>query len=162
LDDIIQELLGPIRWSPAAGSSPWAPTFLGLPKRGLLRAALARLRRVPSLGRYARDVSNELEEAEAFAAREEARAAGAAPPPAAGGRGVIGFDLGPDPEGAGGGEEEGQEQRAPGAGGGDGGGGGGGAAKTPVWRMPASGDADGGGGLANGDAGQRSPLQQLP
>jgi hypothetical protein len=171
LDDTLQDLLGPIRWSPLAPAGPWQPEIMGLPKRGLLRAALARLRRVPPLARYARDVAGELEEAEAYAAREAARASGGGGGGGGagrGGRGVIGFDLGPEPTGGAGGgeaeEEQEQEQRAPEQEGGAGSGGSPGGTKTPVRRVPAAGEGGGGGavGVANCDAGQRPPLQQLP
>lgn len=59
LDDVIADLLGPVRWSPeAAGSCGWVPDVLGLPKRRLLRDVVNTLKRSrePSLARYIKQV----------------------------------------------------------------------------------------------------------
>ncbi len=173
----MHDLLGPLRWSPRQSNSQWPHLVLGLPKRRLLRDALGRLRRVPSLASYARDVQTNLEDAEGYVEKEERAAAAAGAGSAGrggagggsgrGGRGVAVFDLGADPyaDGGGGGDErralEGQEQLAPGGGEAAAAAAAAAAAKAPVRRIAAT--AMGSGGAApQADGVPRSPLQQLP
>lgn len=169
LDDVVSELLGPLRWTPRAaarGASPWPHLVLGVPKRRLLRGALARLARVPQLARYVRDARASLDDAEAFAERDEAAAAAAAAggrrggghggdggegggaggsgdgaAGGRGGRGVPGFDLGADPYGD-------DDDDGAGGSGGDGGGAAGGAEDRS--------GGTGGGGSGGGQE-QRAP-----
>ncbi|KIY92974.1 hypothetical protein MNEG_14989 [Monoraphidium neglectum] len=155
LDGVLQDLLGPVRWSaPSASEIPWRPEILGLPKRGLLQAAIARLRRVPQLARYAREAAAALDDAEAFAERELRRAgaagggdAGEEAGAGAGGRGMIGFDLGPDPFDDSPGAEDEMAVDGGGSGGLGSGGGGGGHERQ---GLPPDGDDVGGAGGAAG------------
>ncbi|KAI8463048.1 MAG: WD40-repeat-containing domain protein [Monoraphidium minutum] len=124
LDDLLQDLLGPARWSPLDPASQWQPEVLGLRRRGLLRSALAALARVPPLARYAREAGEQLRDAEAYEAAERAAAAAAAaagappPPPGSGGGRVLGFEMGPDPYADDGGGSGGSGSGGSGSGGG--------------------------------------------